>query len=273
MSEVWAGLAVARAALQRNVRYPINLVSQVVTPVLSVLLPSFLLAAAFSVDGSALGLQRSSGTGDAGGFLILGVVVTNLVLMTFWHVSYALRAEMEAGTLEPLWLTPTGRDTLVLGRALAVLVVFMLSQLAILLVGLLYFDVRLSPAALLALPAIALAGIAMLGPAYLTIALLFALKDVSLLLDVSSLAISQLSGVAFPLTLLPRAFQLAAMIIPTTLALDLLRHFALGTVSLADPGLEYAALFALALALPAVGRLGFVRAERRMRRDGSLGMY
>lgn len=268
-----AGLAVARAALQRNLRYPINLLSQVISPLLGILLPSFLLAAAFSVDGAAQGLQRSSGTSDAGGFLILGVVVTNLVLMTFWHVSYSLRAEMEVGTLESLWLTPTRRDTLVLGRALAVVVVFIFSQAAILMVGVLYFDVRLSPSALLALPAIVLAGVAMLGPAYMTIALLFTLKEVSLLLDVSSLTVSQLSGVAFPVTLLPRTFQFVATIIPTTLALDLLRHFALQTVSLAEPGLEYAALIALALALPAVGRISFVRAERRMRRDGSLGLH
>ena len=50
----------------------------------------------------------------------MGGVISGLVATAFWAMAMSFRNEMEMGTLEPTWLTPTARETLVrLNRAVA----------------------------------------------------------------------------------------------------------------------------------------------------------
>ena len=37
----------------------------------------------------------------------------------FWDMAFGFKREMDAGTLEPTWLTPTRPETMVLGRAIS----------------------------------------------------------------------------------------------------------------------------------------------------------
>jgi ABC-type polysaccharide/polyol phosphate export permease len=273
VAEARAAVAVARASLRRSFRYPVNLVSQVLQPLMLFLLPSFLLGAAFVVNGRAVGLERATGTADLAGFLFLGIVVGNLVDVILWGTAYSVRLEMDGGTLEALWLTPTGRDTILLGRTLGVLVVFAIAQCVLLVIGTAFFGVRVAPEALLALPALALAVIGMLGVAYGAVALTFWLRDPTFFLDMANFALIYGSGATFPITVLPRLFQLVVLIFPTTLAIDLLRHFALSATTVADPLLEYGLLVLFAGVFLPLGRYAFARAEQRIRQTGGLSQY
>ena len=87
------------------------------------LLPSLLLGATFAVGGKVLGLEASAGTDDLAGFIFLGTVVGGLVGAAFWDIAFSFKREMDAGPLEPAWLTPTRAETLVLGRAFSAIAI------------------------------------------------------------------------------------------------------------------------------------------------------
>src|SRR5213594_3278080 len=216
MEELRAAIAIGKKDLMVLSRYRIAVISQIFTPLYQGVIPAFLFGAAFAVGGRAVGLDATVGTENLAGFIFLGGVISGLVATSFWAMAMGLRNEMDAGTLEPVWLTPTRHETLVIGRALGGIVWFLISQ-------------------------VVLFGIA--------------------------------SGVAFPVTLLPGAFQVVALLLPTTYAMDLLRQYAIGARPTYEPRLEYAGLILTTLVLYPLGRRFFARAERIMRVRGSLSQF
>lgn len=82
-----------------------------------------------------------------------------------------------------------------------------------------------------------------------------------------------MSGISFPVTLLPGVLQPIALMLPTTYAVDILRVQALGARPLFDPVLEYVVLVAGTVLVYPLGRWVFALAERRMRQRGMLAQY
>lgn len=272
-AELRAAVAVARKELQIARRYPLQLANEVLQPLYQFLLPSLLLGATFLVGGRAIGLQAVTGTDDLAGYLFLGMVVGGLVATAFWEMAFGLKREMDSGTLEPAWLTPTRPETIVLGRAIAGLVVSAAASGVLVLIGLLVFGASLSGGALLALPALALAAVSMVGVGYLVAAVVLLIREPNFFVDATNFMFATISGVAFPVVVLPALVQPIAYLLPTTYAIDLLRVQALGTRPLLQPAVEWAALVVLPFLLIATGRAAFRRTEHRMRVRGTLGQH
>lgn len=247
--------------------------SLVFTPLYRGIIPAFLFGAAFAIGGRAVGLERSVGTANLAGFVFLGGVISGLVATAFWMMAMSLRNEMDMGTLEPTWLTPTRYDTLLLGRLLGGPVVFAASQAVLLAVGVAFFGLRVSPDVVRALPALLVAVVGMLGTAYLLAAAVLLIREAGFFIDTTNFLYSTASGVLFPITLLPAVVQPVALLLPTTYAVDILRQEALGARPLFDPALEYAALLATTALVFPLGRWAFARAEHAMCVRGTLGRY
>src|SRR6266550_3847797 len=77
------------------------------------------------------GLVTTLGTDDLPGFIFFGALIGGLLGMAFWGVAFAIRMEMDTGTLEATWLTPTHHVTGVVGRGLGSRFWFALCQLAL----------------------------------------------------------------------------------------------------------------------------------------------
>ena len=273
MDELRAAFAIARKDIRNTSRYRFVVASQIFTPLYQGVLPALLFGASFAVAGRVVGLERTIGTTDLAGFIFLGGVMSGLVATAFWSMAMSIRNEMEAGTLEPTWLTPTSRETIVLGRALGGLFWFAFSQVAIFAVGIAFFGLRFRPEIVLALPAVALAIVAMVGIAYLLAAAVLLIKEANLFIDCTNFLFGVASGAAFPVILLPGLLQPFAFILPTTYAMDLIRQQGLGTRPLFDPALEYVALVVTtAIAYP-VGLWAYRRADGRIRRLGTINQY
>ena len=273
MDELRAAVAIARKDIRNVSRYRFVVASQIFTPLSQGVLPALLFGASFAVAGRVVGLERTIGTSDLAGFIFLGGVMSGLVATAFWAIAMSIRNEMEAGTLEPTWLTPTSREVIVLGRALGGLFWFAFSQIAIFAVGIAFFGLRFRPEIVLALPAVALAIVAMIGIAYLLAAVVLLIKEANFFIDCTNFLFAVASGAAFPVILLPGVFQPIAFALPTTYAMDLIRQAGLGTRPLLDPGLEYAALLVTtAIAYP-IGLWAYRRADRRIRRLGTINQY
>ena len=273
MNELRAAVAVARKDLRTISRYRIWMVSMVFNPLYQGVIPAFLLGTAFAVGGRSLGLEETTGTANLAGFIFLGGVIGGLVGVSFWGMAMGLRNEMDNGTLEPSWLTPTRRDTFLIGRAFGSLVVFALSQVALFTIGIAFFGLRFDLAIVGALPAVIVGVVAMLGIGYFLAAAVLLVREANFFIDTTNFLFSILSGVAFPITLLPGAAQAISYLLPTTYAVDILRQQALGSRPLFDPALEHLALVAAAVLVFPLGRVTFNAAERRLRITGGLSQY
>lgn len=273
MGEVRAALAIARKDLLTLSRYKWSMFGMVFTPLYQGVIPAFLFGTAFAVGGRVVGLDSAIGTDNLSGFIFMGGVMAGLIASTFWFISMSLRWEMDAGTLEPTWLTPTSHDTILIGRALHGLVIFLAGQAILFAVGFAFFGLHFSANILFAVPAMLVAVFAMLGVAFLLAGIVLVIREANFFVDCTNFLFGVASGVSFPITFLPGLFQPLAFLLPTTYAMDLLRQHAIGARPLFDPTLEYAGLILTTLLVFPFGRWMFARAERSMRVRGTLGQY
>lgn len=268
-----AAWAVARKQLQVSLRYRFGTVNQVFQPLYQILLPGVLLGATFAVGGEAVGLAETTGTTDIAGYLFLGMLALTLSSAAFWDVSFTIKQEMDAGTLEPAWLTPTRRETFVIGHTLAGLVMAAVTTIVLVAVGILAFGAEIAPSLVIALPVLALTSVGVLGIGYLVAALVLRMREATFFVDSVDFMFVGLSGATFPILVLPDVVRWVAYLLPTTYALDLVRVSALGTRPLLPAPVEWAALVATSLAFVAVGRWAWLATEHRMRVRGTLGQH
>jgi ABC-2 type transport system permease protein len=273
MDDVRAAIAIARKDIRNISRYRIAVGSMLFTPLYQFVIPAFLFGAAFTVNGRSPGLAATLGTEDLAGFIFMGGIVAGIAFTAFWGIAMSIRNEMDMGTLEPSWLTPTRHETFVIGRALGGLFWFAATQVGLLLLGVLFFGLQLRPEILLAVPALLCALLAMVGIAYILAALVLLIREANFFIDTAHFLFITITGVSFPVTMLPGILQPVAFALPTTYAVDLLRVHALGARPLLDPTLEYALLIAGTVVCYPLGRWAFARAELTMRRRGMLGQY
>lgn len=273
MPDLRSALAIARKDIRNLSRYRIALASMAFTPLYQFVVPAFLFGAAFAVNGRSAGLAATLGTDDLPGFIFMGGVLAGIVSTAFWGMAMSIRNEMDMGTLEPTWLTPTSHETMVLGRALGGMVWFVAAQIVLFSFGVAFLGLHLRPEMLLALPAVLLALVAMIGIAYILAAIVLLLREANFFIDTVNFLFVTMTGAQFPVTLLPGVLQPIALLLPTTYAVDLLRVQALGARPLFDPMIEYAVLIAGAALCYPLGRWVFAKADRTMRRRGMLAQY
>ena len=273
MNEARVVLAVLKRNLRLLARHPFNMAGLVLMPLYQTLLPSLLLGASFLVSGRAVGLGRLVGTTDLAGFLFAGAFVGSLIGGTFLGTWVSLSSDINTGTLVTSWLTPARRSAIALGDALAGLLISGTAGLILLALGELAFGAHYAASAVLALPALLICLVGLAGLAHLVAALVLRVREAGAVVDVASYLVVAASCVLFPLAALPGVVQPAALALPTTYALDVLRVNALGTRPDLPPGWEYAGLAGTTVAMVVLGRLAFAWTERWLRRSGSIGLH
>jgi len=273
VGELRAAWAIARKDLLTLSRYKWSMFGMVFNPLYQGVIPAFLFGTAFAVGGRVVGLDSAIGTDNLSGFIFMGGVMAGLISTAFWFIAMSLRWEMDMGTLEPTWLTPTRHDTILIGRSLYGVAIFVAGQLVLFAVGIAFFDLHFSPNILFAVPALLVATVGMLGVAFLLAGIVLVLREANFFIDCTNFLFGVVSGVSFPITFLPGIVQPLALLLPTTYAMDLLRQHAIGARPLFDPTLEYVGLIATTLLIFPFGRWVFARAERSMRVRGTLAQY
>jgi ABC-2 type transport system permease protein len=271
--EARAAWAIARKELRIAMRYRLNAINQIFQPLYQVLLPGVLLGATFAVGGEAVGLAETAGTTDVVGYLFLGMLALTLVAAGFWEVAFSIKNDLDAGTLEPAWLTPTRRETFVVGHTLSGLVMACVTTAVLVAVGIWIFGAQIAPSLVIAIPILALSTVGVLGIGYLVGALVLRMRDANFFVDAVDFIVIGLSGAAFPIIVLPEYVRWISYLLPTTHALDLVRVSALGTHPLLPAPVEWAALALTSIALLLVGRRAWLATEHRLRIQGTLGQH
>lgn len=271
--EARAAWAIARKELRVVLRYRLNAVNRVIQPIYQTLIPGILLGATFAIGGRALGFAETAGTADVAGYLFIGMLALTFSAAGFWDVAAVIKYELDAGTLEPTWLTPTRRETFVIGQTLAGVILATLSTMILLGIGIVLFGAGLAAQLVVAVPVVLLTSVGILGIAYLIAAIVLRMRDANFFVDAADFLFITLSGAAFPITVLPEVLQWAAYLLPTTHALDLIRVSALGSRPLLPAALEWSLLALTSLLFLLVGRHAWLATEHRLRVRGTLGQH
>lgn len=256
-------------------RYPLSVINLVLlTPLYQMAIPTLLLGTAFLVQGNAVGLGQFVGTTDLAGWLGLGVLVASLIVGVMWTVAGDLMSDRMTGVLEHSWATPARRESFVLGAAGTSFIFTLAASGLLILFGVLVLDARYAPSGLLlAAPVLGVTLVGIIGFGHLAAAGILSLRKSSALLDTAGYLLSALSGVSFPLAVLPTPLREITYLLPTAWGLDVMRHLTLGTETMLPLPQACVALVVTSVGVFTLGRMLFLRAERALRTAGTLAQF
>ncbi|MBI4219550.1 MAG: ABC transporter permease [Chloroflexi bacterium] len=212
--------------------------------------------------------------GDYIAFVLVGFVVTSYSATALRSFTHALRAAQASGTLEVLLLTRASLPTILSGWALYPFIRATLFLVAYLLVGFLIVGARFGNADAAAIAvALVLTGLVMasLGILAASFTLVFKQGDPATALVI--LAGGMLSGVMYPVAILPSWLVFVAQGLPQTHAIEAMRLAALQGKTIFELGPQLGALAVYAALLAPFAIWAFRAAMRQARIDGSLAQF
>ena len=207
-------------------------------------------------------------------FAVIGMTLGGFVHLGLERVSAALRNEQLMGTLESLLTTPTSSQTIQVGSVLFDLI-FIPVRMGLLLAMLalafgLGLDVGGVPQSLVLL---AFFMPFVWGLGILSAALTLTFRRGAGVVTLATGALTLVSGLYFPLSLLPNWLETASAANPLTIAATGLREALLGGMGWGSIGGDILLLAPLSIVSVVIGMLAFRLALRRERRLGTLGAY
>jgi ABC-2 type transport system permease protein len=230
-----------------------------------------------SISYIGLGMERINGSAAIDSrylvfYLVVGALIWRYLSLIFYWITDVIGMERWEGTIEYTLMAPIRRITHMAGQTFFAIIYSMASTSVILIVVAILFKLDLSQANLLGGVLVLLAGsLSFVGVGIIgsTLPLLFPERG-SQMCHVLIALLLLISGVYYPVEVLPKALQAAAVFSPATYVLDGTRKALLEGASLGQlwPYIWPALLMGLA-AVPA-GLWVFDQAERYAKRTGKL---
>lgn len=205
-------------------------------------------------------------------YLIIGTAIWSYVSVVFDNVTETVTIERWEGTIEYTFMAPISRVTHMVGTCLfALLHGFFLTVIQLLVMGL-FFHIDLSHAnwgaafVILLLGSISLIG---LGTVSAVLPMLFTERGAQMAYIIRAILLL-VSGVYYPVSVLPPVLQAFSWISPATYLLDGLRQAIQGGVGLGKLGGDIWPLVVCGIVLVPLGQYIFNIAERYAKRTGKL---
>ena len=260
--------------LKIAMRYPANFLIWGVLPLLW-LAPYLLMMTALGGPGTSTSFTEISGFDDFVKFVVIGFFVYQYVDASIWSVGNNFRYEQFSGTLEPLFVTPVPRISILIGAALSDSVQTSISAIVFLtstsfLFGISYALTAIAPIIVLLLMMI----LALYGFGFMVAGMILVFKDPSVLTQFVDTALFTVSPVNYPLQALPTQARYVAYLVPSTIAIIVIRELAITGVFEISQFLSAATgLGATILFFWLVGIVSFRYAERWTKNRGSMGGF
>jgi ABC-2 type transport system permease protein len=255
-------------------RYQGQLISEIIIPIVFAAMPILLGRAGGGENAEAI-FEANTGTRQYVAYMLIGSSVFSIVSNAFWHVAYWLRREQTLGTLESLYLAPTGRLWLVGGTALYSAVRSVASALVAYLIGSLIFRINPFQGEVgLALLFIAVGLIPLYGLTFFFGALVLKVKEAGAIVNLMQWGISFLMGVFFPIAIFPPLIKAMALLFPPTWMTNGVRSALLGMgFFFGEWYLDLAMLWVFLLIAPLAGLWVFTRVEASVQRNEGVGQF
>ncbi|MHA2265982.1 MAG: ABC transporter permease, partial [Candidatus Thorarchaeota archaeon] len=208
-------------------------------------------------------------------FAIIGWFVYQYVDASIWAIGNNFRWEQFSGTLEPLFVTPVPRISILVGAAMSdtiqtTMSAFVLLGLSTTLFGVGYALTAIAPILVLLISMI----IALYGFGFMVAGLILVFKDPSVLTQFVDMSIYTVSPVNYPLAALPTAARYASYLVPSTIAIISIREMAItGSMGLLEFLLSVGGIWITIGFFWMVGITSFKYAERWTKRRGSMGGF
>lgn len=266
-----AVLAVAMNHLRMMARMPIYWILDLLLPVIIAFVP-LLLGRSIGGSSAASAFARNTGTPHAFHFMLLGSVQFVIVGGALFNVGSWIRRELQAGTLESMFTTPTNR-ALIVGGVCLYGILRDLSVLAMALAAGSLLGNATGAAGwgvdgwglVLAFGWVLLGSITTYALAMCYAALVLHLKEVSALTQLLQGAAGLLMGAFFPIALLPQPLQVLSWCFPPSWSIHGLRALLLDMPwRLGSAGADLAVMLGFAVATPWLAVSLFRRAEARL---------
>ena len=234
------------------------------------------IANALAVTYIGAGMEEISGVAVDTNYLVLYLLVGTLVWgyldIVFHSISETISWERWEGTIEYTFMAPVSRRTHLIGQTIFSLVYGLLFTSAVFTVVALFFRLNVAGANLLGAMAIAFTGsISFIGFGIVAavLPLLFPEKGDQMTHVVEAILLL-VSGVYYPVSVLPQWMQTISKISPATYALQAMRAAILGSASWAELLPNLGLLLVMGLATIPLGLWVFSVAERYTKRSGKL---
>jgi ABC-2 type transport system permease protein len=207
-------------------------------------------------------------------FAAVGMALVGFIHIGLDRVAHALRAEQLMGTLESVLTTPTAPTTIQLGSIAFDLIYVPFRMIVFLGALVLAFDLHFEAGGVPKAAVILLAFWPFVwGLGVISAALTLTFRRGSSLVGLGTLVLGILSGVYFPIDLLPGNLESIVKLNPVALAVQSMRDAVLGDASWSSIAPEVLILAPVSAAALVLGVASFRAALKRERRLGSLGVY
>jgi ABC-2 type transport system permease protein len=257
-------------------RYPGGTLFDIVMPTFIAAMPILLgQAIGGSAGQAAANFERNTGTANYVAYLLIGSNVFTMVSGTLWNVGYWLRREQETGTLEALYLAPTGRGSILLGISLYGMIRMLFNFVVAFALGSLVFRVNpLQGDILLAIVFLLVGFIPLFGISLLYGALILRIRAANALIQLAQWGISFLMGLFFPIAIFPAWLRFVALAFPPTWMNNGVRASLLGVGFFFEHWyLDLAMLGIFSVLTPWLGYWLFRRTEQSIKRAEGVGEF
>ncbi len=270
-------LAIARWSMYARTRelasYPGWFLLDAFIPILITAVP--ILLSRTNEGASVDYFLAQAGTSEYAAFLLIGANTFLLTLRAFWDLGLWLRKEQQTGTYEALYLTPADRRWVFVGLAAFNLLRGLVNLILSFALGCLVFRINpLQGNSLVALAFLSLGVIPLYAFSLLYGLVVLRFKETDALIQIAQVVLSLAVGIYYPITILPRLAQAAALLFPPTwITLDI-RAALLGTAYLLGSWpKDLAVLAAMALIGPPLAFAALRRTENNLQRGSGLGQF
>ena len=205
-------------------------------------------------------------------FLIVGAVFWNFLRLLFFETADAVAWERWEGTIEYTFMAPIYRLTYLVGQCLYAILYGILRAFLVLVVAILFFDLRFEVANLgLAGLVLVVGGFSFLGLGLMAATFpLVAPEKGAQATDILGSFVALVSGIYYEVSVLPGWLQPLSTVSPGTYALRSIRAALLKGATLADVQGDLVVLMITGAALVPIGLWVFHRAEMHAKRTGKL---
>lgn len=267
-------LASMRMRMLTISRYPGQLILDIFIPIVLATMPIF-IGQAYSGEDAGEVFALNTGTTNYVAYMLIGSSVFTIVSFAFWHIAYWLRWEMETGTLETIYLSPTDRIWVAGGTALYSSSRGVLTSLIAYLIGSAIYGVNPFDGEIaLALAFILVGLLPLYGMTLLFGAVVLKLKEANALINLMQWGVSFLMGVYFPIKVFPPLIKFLAMIFPPTWMTNGARSAILGIGFFFEKWyFDFAILWVFLAIAPFFGYWIFSKVETSVRKNEGVGQF
>jgi ABC-2 type transport system permease protein len=224
--------------------------------------------------GSALVSQLAEYGGDYFSFVLIGLAFNGYLSLSLSNFSQSIRDGQMMGTLEIMLLSPTRLSAILVSSSLWSYLLTTVNVLVYFIVGIFLFGFDISKANFLTSLVVMILSIASFSSiGILSAAFVLLVKKGDPVSWIYGGASSLLSGVLYPISVLPGWLEPLSRLLPMTYALDAMRLAMLKGYSLYDVRFDIFVLLAFTVVLTPLAFMAFSKALKRAKMEGSLIQY